>query len=98
FGLANLQVLRGNLAEAEEAFRALLPRTPDPRPVLMRLADVCLARSAYPRAIEALRDVLRLEPYKGEALYKLGVASLVLGEREAARQAWSQLVEHSAPA
>ena len=98
FGLANLQVLRGNLPEAEEAFRALLPRTPDPRPVLMRLADVCLARSAYPRAIEALRDVLRLEPYKGEALYKLGVASLVLGERDAARQAWSQLVEHGAPA
>jgi tetratricopeptide (TPR) repeat protein len=62
----------------------------------MRLADVNLARSVFPRAIETLREVLRLEPDEGEALYKLGVALLALGERDAARQAWSRLVEHGA--
>lgn len=98
FGLANLQFQRGNLAEAEAAFRTLLPRTPDPRPVLMRLADIHLARSAYPDAIDCLRDVLRREPRRGEALYKLGVASLAIGKRDAAKEAWTRLVEDGASA
>lgn len=96
FGLANLQFQRGKLSEAEVAFRTLLPRASDPQPVLMRLADVYLARSAYPEAIDSLREVLRREPERSEALYKLGVASLAIGQRDAAAKAWSQVVEHGA--
>jgi len=87
----------GEAAAAAEAYaRAAALRPQDPAPLAARASALIAAApdDAPPPevAIEAFRQVLRLDPQHAEALWFTGLADATAGKTQAAIAAWEQLL------
>ncbi|HEV2913464.1 MAG TPA: tetratricopeptide repeat protein [Pyrinomonadaceae bacterium] len=71
-----------------DIFREMARSQPDDAMIWYGLASEYLKLEEWAQAVEALRNVLRLNPDYTAAYQMLGSALLSRGEREEARRAW----------
>jgi len=83
YGLAQLCCDKGDFAEAEYIYRALLSTAPHDR-ILHRLGDTQMAQGMYQEASETFESLLDSHPHQAVIRYKLAVCLLAAGRREAA--------------
>lgn len=83
YGLAQLCCDKGDFAEAEYIYRALLSTAPHDR-ILHRLGDTQMAQGMYQEASEIFESLLGSHPHQAVIRYKLAVCLLAAGRREAA--------------
>ncbi len=74
----------GRLAEAEEAYRAILRGAPRDVTALNLLGLLCHRQGRHAEAAELIGRALTLQPNDGQALANLGAVQMALGERQAA--------------
>jgi tetratricopeptide (TPR) repeat protein len=80
--VANIQLRRGQAAEAEKAVLEILQSRPDDPAAHEMLADIRLTRGDFAGAEEALQKALALEPGRPTAEAKLARAALRRTEQE----------------
>jgi predicted Zn-dependent protease len=76
-----------------QVFKEMLKQQPDEVMVWYGLATEYSKLASWSEAAEALRNVIRLSPDYTAAYQMLGTALINLGDRDGARQAWSQGIE-----
>jgi predicted Zn-dependent protease len=76
-----------------DVFKEMLRQQPDEVMVWYGLATEYSKLGSWNEAAEALQNVVRLNPDYTAAYQMLGTALLNLGDRDGARQAWSQGLE-----
>lgn len=74
FGLANILFDKGQLREAEAAYRLIAGRAEDPVPVLLKLGDAQLALTKYGEAVDTFAEIVRQAPHNSQGHYKYGIA------------------------
>lgn len=79
--------------ERIDALAAMAEAQPDEPMVWYGLANEYLKLERWPEAADALRRVVRLNADYTSAYQMLGTALLNVGDREAARRAWTQGIE-----
>lgn len=84
--LASVLSRLGRFDEATEAYEKFLEYRPNDAPILMGFYAEHLERAGKRReSLDMYRRVLAIEPTNDIALYRAGILSLKLGEREAAK-------------
>lgn len=91
--LAGLLLLRGDVTEARAEFQRLLETDPRHCPALKGLALVQAKQRDYRSAFETLQKVLLIEPDDAETWLNYGDVCMFLGDRPAARDAWTHARE-----
>jgi len=76
-----------------QVFKEMLHQQPDEVMVWYGLASEYSKLGSWTEASEALRNVIRLNPDYTAAYQMLGTALINLGDRDGARQVWSQGLE-----
>src|SRR5713226_6884976 len=76
-----------------QVFKELLQQQPEEVMVWYGLAAEYSKLGSWSEAAEALQNVIRLNPDYTAAYQMLGTALINLGDRDGARQAWSQGLE-----
>ncbi|ABR61670.1 tetratricopeptide repeat protein [Sinorhizobium medicae] len=84
FRLAHLLNDVGEYDEAEHFYRTLLPTVPNPDDVLHWIGDTQMAQGFYRKASKTFQELLVRHPQRGAVRYKLAVAHLASGRRDAA--------------
>lgn len=74
----------GDYVEAEHLYRTLLPAVPNADDVLHWLGDTQMAQASYRKAGKTFQELLARYPHRGILRYKLAVARLASGQRDAA--------------
>lgn len=82
--LAHLLSDVGEYGEAEHLYRTLLPAVPNADDVLHWLGDTQMAQAFYRKAGKTFQELLARYPHRGILRYKLAVARLASGQRDAA--------------
>jgi tetratricopeptide (TPR) repeat protein len=88
--LAGLLYLQGDYEGAEQELQCVLSKDERHRPALKTLALVQASRRAYRSSRESLEKLLLLDADDAEAWLYLGDVRLFMGDRSAAREAWSK--------
>ncbi len=88
--LAGLLYVTGDHAGAEREYEALLEKQPRHRNALKSLAFVQAARNKFDCSIETLQKLLLLDGEDAEAWLHLGDVRMYMGDRLAAREAWTK--------
>lgn len=88
--LAGVLVLRGDLDGAEDELNQVLGDDPRYLPALRSLALVHASRRNYRSAEECLEKLVLIDPMDAEAWLHMGDVKLFLGDRPAARDAWTK--------
>lgn len=85
--LAGLYIDIGELDKAERALNQLIIRNPGNTSVLGSLADLCLQKRDYSRAIDLWEKVCRIDPLNVESRYKLIALYELQGK-------WTEMARH----
>jgi tetratricopeptide (TPR) repeat protein len=88
---------QGRIEEAEGAYRQAIEADPEAATPRLRLAGLQLAQQRYHEGLRSYQSVLALQPDDatlGHVYVGMGLAYLHLGNRELARQAFTQAVDH----
>jgi Flp pilus assembly protein TadD len=88
--LAGLLYLEGDYEGAERELQLVLSRDERHRPALKTLALVQATLRNYRSSAESLEKLLVLDAEDAEAWLYLGDVRLFMGQRSAAREAWSK--------
>ncbi len=88
--LAGLLILRGDLDAAEQELNQVLASKPRYAPALRSLALVHASKRNYRSAEQCLEKLLLIDPKDAEAWLHIGDVKLFLGDRRAARDAWTR--------
>lgn len=88
--LAGLLFLQGDYEGAERELGEVLAKDPRHRPALKTLALVQATRRNYRSSSESLQKLVLLDAEDAEAWLYLGDIRLFMGERAAAREAWTK--------
>ncbi|WP_026616086.1 tetratricopeptide repeat protein [Ensifer aridi] len=94
-GLALLCSDKGDHAEAEHLYRGLLSIAPDADDVRHRLGDSQVAQACYGEASKTFESLLTRHPHRGLVRYKLAVALLAAGRKDAAIAVFSSFEDIS---
>lgn len=89
--LAGLLVLEGEYVAAEKQYRRVLDDEPKQRSALRGLALVQAKQRQYRSAHESLQKLLTLYPEDAEGWLHFGDVCMFMGDRPAAREAWSKV-------
>ncbi|MFQ5412167.1 MAG: tetratricopeptide repeat protein, partial [Phycisphaerae bacterium] len=89
--LAGVLLLQGDVKHAEEEFARLLEHDPRHRPALKGLGLVQARKRKYRSAHETLQKLLLLDPADAEAWLHFGDVCMFMGDRRAAREAWTRI-------
>jgi predicted Zn-dependent protease len=71
----------------------MLKDQPDNEMIWYGLANEFTKLEKWPEAVDALRNVIRIKPDYTAAFQMLGSALLIAGERDEARQVWTEGIE-----
>lgn len=88
--LAGILTLQGKLKQAEQEYRRILVRDTTHRPALKGLALVQAKRRHYRSAHETLQKLLLQDPKDAEIWLHFGDVCMFMGDRPAAREAWTK--------
>jgi tetratricopeptide (TPR) repeat protein len=86
FSLGQAQMYTGNLADAEQTFKAVAALTPDDGSISLSLGQTYRRMGKYDEAIDWLNTALAAKPSLGAAYFELGLTYADSGDFAAARE------------
>jgi tetratricopeptide (TPR) repeat protein len=92
YDLATIAAKKGDRQEAVSLMRKALAIAPDAVPVQLELAKLLIDLRQFPRAIEVLREHVRVQPRSGCGYLLLGLALLQNDAPQEARQAYQSAI------
>lgn len=93
FVLARMLTDAHQVAEAMPLWERYSAAAPKNIPVLMELANVYYELSAFEKALDATRRILKIEPANTMAMYNLGAIYATMEKKAEARKAWDELMK-----
>ena len=95
--LGRIHLRRGELAQAEQAFRSAIRRVPDYYPARADLAKMYLDDGRWAEAADEWRVYMDIMPEGIEAHYYLGRAYIGLGQKVRAKAALQRFIDKAGP-
>ena len=94
FSVGNLTELMGDLENAVSAYEQALRHNQYSIPAMSAIASVLRTREQFPKAIEYLQNILKLDPNSGESWGSLGHCYLMIDNLQEAYSAYQQALYH----